>query len=130
MNRFEHAVLVLAAVFGALAVISGAFGAHALKNMLDASLMQVYQTSANYHLAHALALGLVGLLLRQPGNAELAQRWFRRAALLFLFGLLVFCGSLYALSLTGQRWLGMITPLGGLGFIVGWLALAWGASKR
>jgi len=130
VNRFDHAVLVLAAVFGALAVISGAFGAHALKSVLDASLMQVYQTSANYHLAHALALGLVGLLLRQPGNAELAQRWFRRAALLFLFGLLVFCGSLYALSLTGLRWLGMITPLGGVCFIAGWLALACGASKR
>lgn len=130
MTRLDHAILMFAAVFGALAVLSGAFGAHALKSVLDASLMQVYQTAANYHLAHALALGLVGLLLRQPGNAELAQRWFRRAALLFLFGLLLFCGSLYALSLTGLRWLGMITPLGGVCFIVGWLALAFGASKR
>lgn len=130
MTRVDHAVLVLAAVFGALAELSGAFGAHALKSVLDANLMQVYQTSANYHLAHALVLGLVGLLLRQPGNTELAQRWFRRAALLFLFGLLLFCGSLYALSLTGLRWLGMITPLGGVCFIAAWLALAFGASKR
>lgn len=130
MTRVDHLTLVLAAMFGALAVLSGAFGAHALKQILDASLMQVYQTAVNYHLAHALALGLVGLLLRQPGNGELAQRWFRRAALLFVFGLLLFCGSLYALSLTGLRGLGMITPLGGVCFITGWLALAFGASKR
>ncbi len=128
--RVDHSVLVIAAVLGALAVISGAFGAHALKSVLDASLMQVYQTAVNYHLAHTLALGLIGLLLRLPGNGELAQRWYRRAALLFVFGLLLFCGSLYALSLSGQRWLGMITPLGGVCFIAGWLTLAFGASKR
>jgi uncharacterized membrane protein YgdD (TMEM256/DUF423 family) len=128
--RVDQVVLVLAAVLGALAVGSGAFGAHGLKHVLDASMMSVYQTAVNYHLAHALALGLIGLLLRLPGNIELAQRWFRRAALLFLFGLLLFCGSLYALSLSGLRWLGMITPLGGLCFIAGWLALAFGASKR
>lgn len=130
MARFDHAILVIASLLGALAVISGAFGAHALKAELDANMMTVYHAAASYHLSHALALGLTGLLLAQQTGTERAKIWFRYAAVLFLVGLILFCGSLYALALSGQRWLGMITPLGGMCFIIAWLALAFGASKR
>lgn len=116
--------LAFAAVSGLLAVAFGAFGAHALRARLDASALDVFETAVQYQFYHALALfGVALLLLQFPASPLL-----RSSAWLFLLGILVFSGSLYLLSLTGVRWLGAITPLGGLAFIAGWgclLAAAW-----
>ena len=110
----------LGALSGLLAVAFGAFGAHALRGRLDDYAMGVFETAVQYHFYHALALVAVGLLaLHQPQAALL-----RSSGWLFLLGLVVFSGSLYALSLSGIKWLGAITPLGGLAFIAGWGCLA------
>jgi uncharacterized membrane protein YgdD (TMEM256/DUF423 family) len=113
--------LTLAALAGALAVITGAFGAHALKTRLAPDLLLVWQTAVQYHFWHALALGLIGLVaMHMPTSGAL-----RAAGWLMVAGLLIFSGSLYLLAFTGIRWLGAITPLGGVAFIGGWCALAW-----
>jgi uncharacterized membrane protein YgdD (TMEM256/DUF423 family) len=113
--------LVIAALNGFLAVSLGAFAAHGLKNSLPADLLAVFQTGVQYHMYHALALFGVGLLTLQfPTNTVL-----RISGYLFLLGIIVFSGSLYALSLSGVRWLGAITPIGGVMFLAGWALLAW-----
>jgi uncharacterized membrane protein YgdD (TMEM256/DUF423 family) len=107
------------AVSAFVAVAAGAFGAHALRARLAPDLLAVFETGARYHMYHALALFAVAwAATRWPGAAVRAAGW------LFLGGTLLFCGSLYVLSLTGARWLGAITPLGGALFLAGWLALA------
>ncbi len=112
--------LVAGAVSGALAVMTGAFGAHALKARLAAAQLDTWATAVQYHFYHALALIAVGLAMRLlPEVAGL-----HRVGWLFLFGLLAFSGSLYLLALTGVRQLGFTTPLGGVAFIAGWLLLA------
>ena len=112
--------LFLGGVGMLLAVALGAFGAHALKKTLAPDLMAVYQTAVNYHVYHALGLLAVGLLaLHLPESALL--RW---AGILLAVGVLLFSGSLYALSLSGIRWLGAITPFGGIAFMIAWLLLA------
>ena len=116
--------LFIAALNGALAVLAGAFAAHGLKGRLSADMLAVFDTGARYHLAHALAMGLAALAARVPG-AGLA----RKAAALFLAGIIFFCGSLYLLALTGMAILGAITPIGGLAFIAGWGFLAAAAWK-
>ena len=121
-TRLARGFLLLGSLAAALAVVLGAFGAHALKARLGADLLAVWCTAVEYHFYHALAMLAVGLLLlHYPAAAAL--RW---AGFLFAAGLLLFSGSLYALALSGMRWLGAITPLGGLAFIGGWLLLAWG----
>ena len=113
--------LLIAAVSGLLAVALGAFGAHALKGKLASDLMAVYQTAVQYHFYHTLALfGVALLLLQCPRHTAL-----RAGGGCFALGLVLFCGSLYALAFSGIRWLGAITPVGGLAFMLGWLALAW-----
>jgi len=103
-----------------LAVTFGAFGAHALKSRLDEHALGVFQTAVQYHFYHSLALLAVGVIaLSQPQTALL-----RSSGYLFLVGIVVFSGSLYLLSMSGLRWLGAITPLGGLAFIAGWGCLA------
>lgn len=115
--------LLIAALSGLLAVALGAFGAHGLKQRLGADLLAVFQTGVQYHFYHTLALLAVALLLLQaPQSTEL--RW---SALLFCIGIVIFSGSLYVLSITGIRWLGAITPLGGVAFIAGWIFLALAA---
>ena len=112
--------LMLGSVGMLLAVALGAFGAHALKKTLTPELMAVYETAVNYHFVHALGLLAVGLLaLHLPDTGAL--RW---AGILMAAGLLLFSGSLYALSLSGLRWLGAITPVGGVAFLAAWLLLA------
>lgn len=112
--------LVIAALSGFLAVALGAFGAHGLKQRLTADMLAVYQTGVQYHFYHTFALLIVALLaLHMP--ASNALRW---SGLLFIVGIVVFSGSLYVLSLSGVRWLGAITPLGGVAFMAGWLLLA------
>jgi uncharacterized membrane protein YgdD (TMEM256/DUF423 family) len=103
-----------------LAVALGAFGAHALKKTLAPELMAIYETAVNYHIYHALGLLAIGMLaLHLPDSGAL--RW---AGILMAAGLLLFSGSLYALSLSGIRWLGAITPVGGAAFLAAWLLLA------
>jgi uncharacterized membrane protein YgdD (TMEM256/DUF423 family) len=112
--------ITLASLSGMLAVMFGAFGAHALKGRLDDYALGVFQTAVQYHFYHSLALLAVGILaLSQPQTALL-----KSSGWLFLLGILVFSGSLYLLSITGVRWLGAVTPLGGLAFIAGWACLA------
>jgi len=109
----------LGAISGGLAVAAGAFGAHSLETTLDPRGMAVFETAARYQMYHALALIAVGLLAERGRRVDLAS-WS------FALGTLLFSGSLYALALTGERRLGAITPIGGLGFLVGWTALAFG----
>lgn len=119
------ALLVLGAINGALAVMLGAFGAHGLRNRVEESLLQTWATASEYHFYHALALLLTGLLIRQFGEASTLVT----AGWVLFTGMLVFSGSLYVLVLSGQRWLGAVTPLGGTALIVGWALLAWGLWK-
>ena len=106
-----------------LAVALGAFGAHALKGQLTPEAMQWYQTGGFYHLIHGVALVAVGwLAILKPSQALI-----RTAGWLFVCGILLFSGSLYALSLTGAKKLGMVTPFGGLALLAGWLCLAMAA---
>ena len=115
--------LVLGALLSFVAVALGAFGAHALKARLPADMLAVWQTAVQYHGWHALALIAVGLLLLAlPGRAG-----FGFAGWLFVAGIVLFSGSLYALALTGVKELGAVTPVGGLAFLAGWLVLAWSA---
>ncbi|RLQ20920.1 DUF423 domain-containing protein [Seongchinamella sediminis] len=112
--------ITLASLSGMLAVVFGAFGAHGLRNRLDDYLMGVFETAVQYHFYHALALLAVGVIaLGQPQTVML-----KSAGWLFVIGTLVFSGSLYLLALTGLKWLGAVTPLGGLAFIAGWACLA------
>jgi uncharacterized membrane protein YgdD (TMEM256/DUF423 family) len=110
----------------ALAVAMGAFGAHGLRNRLDAYSMGVYEKAVFYHFVHALGILLVSVLARTNAISITGQS---RAAWLLLIGIIVFSGSLYALALTGVRILGAITPIGGLAFILGWLVLAYEATR-
>ncbi len=106
----------------ALAVAFGAFGAHGLKARLDAYSMSVYEKAVFYHFIHALGILLVALLARTNAISISGQKW---VGVLFLAGIVLFSGSLYALAISGIRALGAITPLGGLAFIVGWIVLAY-----
>ncbi len=112
--------LLIGAVYGLLGVALGAFGAHALRSRLSPEMLAVYHTGVEYQFYHAFALLAVGLLALQrcPPGLPLAG-WC------FAAGVLLFSGSLYLLALTGTRWLGAVTPLGGLLFLVGWGALIW-----
>lgn len=112
--------LVLGSLGMLLAVAMGAFGAHGLKKTLAPDLMAIYETAVHYHVYHALGLLAVGLLVPHLPEAAL-PRW---AGVLMVAGLVLFSGSLYALSLSGVRWLGAITPIGGAAFLVAWLLLA------
>jgi len=120
----QRLFVILGAVNGFVAVAAGAFGAHGLKDRLDAARLAPFETGARYHMYHALALVLIGLAagtlrgtaLTASGGAMLA-------------GIVLFSGSLYALAITGERWLGAITPLGGLAFLAGWALLALAAIR-
>jgi uncharacterized membrane protein YgdD (TMEM256/DUF423 family) len=122
--------LTWCAANGFLAVAFGAFGAHALRAKLEpladgARRLEWWHTAASYHLAHALALGLVAIVFeRTAAPAANVAAWA------FLVGIVLFSGSLYVMSLTGVRALGMVTPFGGLGFLVGWGALLVVALQR
>ncbi len=124
-DLFAQALLSAAAVVGALGVAAGAFGAHSLRGVLEPRMFEIFETAARYQLLHALALGLVGALLLFGGE-RLNARWLRISGVLLLTGILIFCGTLYILSLSGVRWLGAITPIGGVAFIAGWIACAIG----
>ncbi len=113
-------LLFLAAFLGATGVMLGAFGAHALKERLVANATtSAWDTAVLYQLVHALAVLVVGAC--HSGSSGLSERWIYRAGVSWTVGVLLFSGSLYALALEGPRWLGPITPLGGLAMIAGWI---------
>lgn len=118
--------VLLGAVNAFLAVALGAFGAHGLEGKISARYMEVYNTGAHYHLIHALALVFVGLLADRLTARHLTV-WVGR---LFAAGVVLFSGSLYLLAVTGVRWLGAITPLGGVCFLTGWALLAVAAARE
>ena len=113
--------LTIAAIFGGLSVASGAFGAHALREKISERSLEIFDTGARYQMYHALALLVVAILmsrLENPPTLLLVSGW------LLIIGVVIFSGSLYALSLTGIKSLGAVAPLGGLALILGWGALA------
>ena len=118
-------LLALGAVSGAISVMLGAFGAHALKVRLSADALSAFQTAVQYQMVHSLALIAVGLWLARHPEDMLS----RYAAFAFCFGILFFSGSLYGLTLGGPRWLGPVTPIGGTLFIAGWFLFAATAIK-
>lgn len=111
--------LFLAALSGALAVILGAFAAHGLRGQLEPRLLEVFHTGVSYQFYHVGALLAVGLMRQRE-----EQRLLRVSAWLFLIGMLLFSGSLYLLALTGVHYLGLLTPIGGVSLLLGWLTLA------
>ncbi len=113
--------LLLGAIGGFFAVAFGAFGAHALTEILSPGLLEVFRTGVHYQATHSLALLAVGLLLRAEDC-----RAYRIAGWGFTLGILLFSGSLYLLAMVDTPLLGMVTPFGGLAFLVGWASLAWG----
>ena len=113
--------IIIGAIAMAVGVILGAFGAHGLKNKLTPDLLAVYQTGVEYHLYHALGLILVGVLINQFPQVS----GLHTGGWLLLAGILIFSGSLYVLAISGVRWLGAITPIGGTAFIAGWLWIGW-----
>ncbi|HTB99179.1 MAG TPA: DUF423 domain-containing protein [Ferruginibacter sp.] len=121
----------IAALLGALSIILGAFGAHALKEIFTADLLQVFETAVRYQMYHAFALLAVGILYKEFSNKQI-----RLAGNFFIAGVILFSGSLYAICfieyqhLSSLLWIGAITPLGGLCFIIGWLLLFAGAVKK
>ena len=121
----SHTWTTLGAFLGLLAVACGAFGAHALRDHLEPELLVVWETGSRYAMFHALALLAVGIAAaRRPDEPRL-----RVAGAAFGFGVALFSGSLWAMALSGQRWLGAVTPLGGVAFMVGWLALLLAARR-
>ncbi|HHB91244.1 MAG TPA: DUF423 domain-containing protein [Anaerolineae bacterium] len=115
----------LAALLGALAVAAGAFAAHGLKPRLDPAMLANWETAARYQFYHVFALMAAAWLLDRSPDCKSA----RGAGWLFLAGMVLFSGSLYAMALTGLRGLGMITPFGGVAFITGWVFLALAARR-
>ena len=110
----------LGAVFAALSVAAGAFGAHSLKSIIPADMLAVFETAVRYQMYHALALLIVGGMLK-----HLPEQNIRVSGWCCVAGIVLFSGSLYVIALTGTRWVGSITPLGGAAFLAGWIALAW-----
>ena len=118
--------LVLGALFALLAVMAGAFGAHGLRGVIDGRGLEVFQTAVTYQIYHSLALVLVAIL----PVAGLSRRLLGIAAGFFVAGILLFSGSLYLLVLTDLRWMGPVTPVGGIGFMVGWILVPMAGFRR
>ncbi len=112
-------IMIGCAVAG-VGVAAGAFGAHMLKTILEPPLLAAYDTATRYQMYHAFGMVLVGIVMRVYDDRRLAM-----AGWLFATGMVLFCGSLYGIALAGLKWLGPITPLGGLTFIIGWGLLGW-----
>ncbi|AWB44009.1 DUF423 domain-containing protein [Paenibacillus sp. CAA11] len=118
--------VAIGAILSLLSVAIGAFGAHALKSVLDESAQKTYETGVQYHMVHSLGILIAALLANQWGESR-KLLWSMR--LLFI-GIVLFSGSLYVLSITGVKILGAITPFGGIAFIAGWILLATAALQR
>jgi len=120
--------IMLGGIFGGLSVLLGAFGAHSLKGQITEKSLGAFQTGNQYQFVHSLALILVGILVHQLGEENNAR--VKKAGWFFLAGILLFSGSLYGLALGGPRFLGPLTPLGGLSFMTGWVLLALSVPKK
>lgn len=118
----ERALVIAAAMNMMIAVAAGAFGAHALKTVLNSDMLAVWHTAVTYQGAHALGLFVIALLMPRYKPALLA-----RAGIVMLAGIVIFSGSLYALALSGWRMLGAITPIGGVAFLLAWAMVGWAA---
>jgi uncharacterized membrane protein YgdD (TMEM256/DUF423 family) len=114
-------ILAIAAILGGTSVAAGAFGSHALKERLTERALDVFEIATRYQMYHALAMLMVAVLL---SRTELPQPWLTTSAWSFLAGTVIFSGSLYALSLSGVKWLGAVAPIGGVALMVGWGCLA------
>ncbi len=126
MNKESRLLLASAGIFGALGVGLGAFGAHALKDhLVNTGRLGTYETAVLYHMIHTLALMGTAILLHLKQST-----WLKRAGLLFQLGILIFSGSLYILCFTGVTWLGAITPIGGVFFILGWLSITMSTFQK
>lgn len=111
----------IAGITGAIAVVTGAFGAHGLETRLEAEMLEIWETAVKYHFYHVIALFALALAPQAVWDSP----WAARAGWTFLFGIAVFSGTLYALALSGIGWLGAITPIGGVGLILGWVFAAF-----
>ncbi len=121
MDRF---FFIVGAIMAFLAVALGAFGAHALKNRLTPDMLEIFEVGVRYHMYHALGLLAVAWATsRWPESNVTAAGWA------FIVGIIIFSGSLYILSMTGMRWFGAVTPLGGLAFLIGWAILVWSVGR-
>jgi uncharacterized membrane protein YgdD (TMEM256/DUF423 family) len=128
-----RSTLLAGSISAGLSIILGAFGAHALKSKLSAEMMQVYHTATHYQMFDSLALLIIGILMIIIVDKNQSIRYFKLSARFFLIGLILFCGSLYALAITSIKILGIITPFGGLCFILGWIFASlgiWNMSKK
>jgi uncharacterized membrane protein YgdD (TMEM256/DUF423 family) len=125
MSPTAKLFLILGGINAALVVMLGAFGAHGLKARMTAEMLAVYQTGVHYHLFHALGLLAVGLVATQIADSV----YLRWSGWLMLVGIILFSGSLYVLSVSGLRWLGMVTPFGGLAFIAAWVVFVIAIAK-
>lgn len=121
----QRSAVLIAAVLGFLAVVAGTFGAHVLRGRIDPDLLETYEVGVRYHMYHALAILACAALA-----GRLPARRLGWAVRFFTAGVAVFAGSLYLLVISGARWLGMITPLGGVMLLLGWLCLAGAALGR
>lgn len=122
MGRF---FLVVGASLAMLGVAGGAFGAHFLKSIFSEKALQVFEVGIRYQMYHSLALCLVGLRFQQTPSP-----WLGKVGFMFIVGIVLFSGSLYLMSFSGIKWLGAITPLGGLAFLLGWGYMAWGEYRQ
>lgn len=122
MTKFNtiNLIIALGAFNAFIAVAAGAFAAHGLKDILSTEYLNTFKTAADYQMMHAIGLILIGLINKQNTN-----RCNIAAAIFMLIGILLFSGSLYLLTLTGTRWLGIITPFGGICFLIAWLTLGF-----
>lgn len=124
---FSRIFLTLGAGSGAVAVAVGAFAAHGLRSRLDAAALHAFETGVTYQFFHSLALCALALWCRQIGRTLTFGDAAVVAGGAFIVGIVFFSGSLYALTLGAPRWIGPITPIGGLAFVGGWIAFAWSA---
>jgi uncharacterized membrane protein YgdD (TMEM256/DUF423 family) len=119
-SRLINLIIALGAFNAFIAVAAGAFAAHGLRDILSNEYLSTFKTAADYQMMHGIGLILIGLINKQNTN-----RCNIAAALFMLSGILLFSGSLYLLTLTGTRWLGIITPFGGVCFLIAWLTLGF-----
>ena len=125
MNKTAVLFMVIGAVCAFLSVAAGAFGAHALKSILEPGRLAVYETAAKYQMYHAFALMVVAWQIHHTSDHRLT-----RAGWLFCTGIILFSGSLYVVAITGVTWAGAVTPFGGAAFLGGWAVLAWTGWRR
>src|SRR5262245_60587134 len=125
MTMDSGRILCVGAAFAGLAVAAGAFGAHLLKPILDTPMLGVFETAVCYQIFHALALCVVATFGGRDPNLRLTA-----VAWLFVIGIVLFSGSLYLLALSGVRWIGALTPLGGAAFMAGWGLLLWTVARN